>query len=486
MNESGPLFGQILIQLGLVSSGQVDEALSVQRSTGQRVGEALISLGYVTRHQLEDALAEALGFNRLTPAPVARLGDLLVGLKHITPEQLEEASRIKAGSQRKLGQILVELGCCSYREVYEGLALQRRLTQRSDPEAIAVPQGPVRVAVVDDSEISGAVVQMGLSELGYEVTCYSDPGVALKEIRRTRPSVVVTDLQMPGMDGLELSRRLKATPTGGPPVIILTGNDGDAERVAGLRAGADDYVNKQVSMNELGARIDSLVRRAGETERVRRLFARYTSDAVVEEALKRGDVVLTGEKREVTVLFADIRDFTSLAERLPPEHVVAVLNQVLGRLSDAVLTCGGTLDKYLGDGLMAVFGAPVRRPDDALRAVQSAQMMMRAVVELNGLERELFPEGSPENWNGIQLGVGINTGMVVAGNLGSQLRTEYTCIGDAVNVASRLCQAAPPTEIWLGTRTHELVGDATQFEPMPPVRLKGKAQAVPAFRVRPG
>ncbi len=203
-----------------------------------------------------------------------------------------------------------------------------------------------------------------------------------------QPAIVLTDLDMPGLDGVELCRRLKDGPVRQVPVIILTANDGETERVQGLRAGADDYVNKSASMDELSARIESVMRRTGETERMRKLFARYTSDAVVEEILKSPDtVVLTGEKREVTVLFADIRNFTGLAESLPPEQVVGVLNQVLGRLSDAVLTAGGTLDKFLGDGLMAVWGAPVHRSDDALRALQAAKMMMAAMEELRGAGR---------------------------------------------------------------------------------------------------
>ena len=109
---------------------------------------------------------------------------------------------------------------------------------------------------------------------------------------------------------------------------------------------------------------------------MRKLFARYTSDAVVDEILSAGEVVLTGEKREVTVLFADIRNFTALAETLPPEQVMGVLNEVLGRLADAVLTCGGTLDKFLGDGLMAVFGAPVAHETTRARAVRVPALQM--------------------------------------------------------------------------------------------------------------
>ena len=143
-------------------------------------------------------------------------------------------------------------------------------------------------------------------------------------------------------------------------------------------------------------------------------------------------------------------------------------------------TCGGTLDKFLGDGLMAVWGAPVQRPDDALRALQAAKMMVRGVNEL----RSSAEAGSePELFSKLELGVGLNTGMVVAGNVGSAMRTEYTCIGDAVNVAARLCGLATPGDVLLGERTFRLVSGHGQFEALSPVQLKGKSHPVPIWRV---
>uniref|UniRef100_UPI0013D38E75 response regulator n=1 Tax=Myxococcus vastator TaxID=2709664 RepID=UPI0013D38E75 len=382
MSAPSPLFGDLLLKLGIVSPSQVQEALALQALTGQRVGEALISLGYVTREQIQDALGEALGLHQDKSPLQPALGELLVGLKYVTLAQLDEALARQRRDGRKLGEILVELGHCTYKQIYEALGLQNRIAGRQDlPRPSS--DGRRRVVVVDDSPLACAFVQEGLVALGYEVLCFQDPFEALESMGRIQPVIVLSDLEMPGLDGVELCRRLKEGPSHAVPVIILTANDVEAERVRGLRAGADDYVNKSASMDELAARIESVVRRTGETERMRKLFARYTSDAVVEEILKSADaVVLTGEKREVTLLFADIRNFTGLAESLPPEQVVGVLNQVLGRMSDAVLTCGGTLDKFLGDGLMAVFGAPVARPDDALRALQSAKMMMDALTDL--------------------------------------------------------------------------------------------------------
>ncbi len=476
MSENSARLGEVLLRLGLVTQAQLTQALELQARTGQRIGEALVSLGAVTRPQLEEGLLEALGLRQTTQR--AQLGELLIGLKHLTPLQLDEGLARQRRDGRKLGAVLVELGHCSYKQIYEALALQQRMAGR--PGQVAAPPASARprVLVVDDSPLACNVVKEGLVALGYEVDCFQDPFEALEGVARVRPNIVLTDLEMPGMDGHELCRRLKEGPSRAVPVIMLTANDGDAQRVRGLRAGADDYVNKSASLDELAARIESVVRRTGETEKLRKLFARYTSDAVVEEVLRCEEgIILTGEKREVTVLFADLRNFTGLAESLPAEHVVEVLNEVLGRLADAVLTCGGTLDKFLGDGLMAVFGAPVRREDDPIRAIQAAQMMMEAVRALNARSQEdgRLPQ--------LQLGVGVNTGPAVVGNVGSSARTEYTCIGDTVNVASRLCALAGAGEILVGERTRERVQDGGLFEDLPPVRVKGRAQPVPLYRL---
>ena len=491
VRADSPLFGELLLKLGIVTRNQIEEALALQALNGQRLGEALISLGYVTREQIQEALGEALGLHQPSAGSASvqgqpPLGELLIGLKYLTETQLDEALVLQRRTGRKLGEILVQNGYCSYKQLYEGLALQGRVSGRQEPpsRSSAPEPGHHRIMVVDDSPLACAFVQDGLVSVGYEVICFQDPYEALEQVNKVQPAIVLSDLDMPGIDGMELCRRLKEGPTRAMPVIILTANDNETERVKGLRAGADDYVNKSASMDELAARIESVMRRTGETERMRKLFARYTSDAVVEEILKSPDsVVLTGEKREVTLLFADIRNFTGLADSLPPEQTVGVLNQVLGGLSDAVLTCGGTLDKFLGDGLMAVFGAPVGRSDDPLRALQSAKMMMAFMVELRQraeAEWATTRQGRPLT---LELGIGINSGVAVAGNIGGSMRTEYTCIGDSVNVAARLCALAGPGEILVGERTVALLArQDTGFEELPPVRLKGKPHPVPLFR----
>jgi adenylate cyclase len=479
MADDNPRFGDLLIEMGLVTEAQVQEALAVQRLTRHRVGESLISLGYLTRSQLQRALALALGKNPATVSDRPGLGEILIGLKYVTEAQLEEARREQQKSHGALGDIFVSLGFCSNQNIYEAQGLQRRMANEQ-AESIAhgndahVSKG-IKVMVVDDSPLACSLIEEGLGLMGYEVAAFVDPLKALEAFDTLKPRLVLTDLEMPGIDGAELCRRLKEGRGRGVPVIILTANDADTQRVTGLRAGADDYVHKGASMDELAARMESIMRRTQETERMRRLFARYTSEEVVEEILKSGEVTLTGEKREVTILFADIRSFTSVAESVPPEQVMGMLNHVLGEMADAVLACQGTLDKFLGDGLMAVFGAPVHHDDDARRAIEAALQMLEAVRLRNELP----------GMRTLEVGIGINSGMVVAGSLGNSRRTEYTVIGDAVNVAARLCALAGPGEILVGERTVKLLDDTSQFEELAPVRLKGKAQPVPLFRVTP-
>jgi adenylate cyclase len=470
-------FGDFLIAMGLVTEGQVQEALALQPLTGNRVGEALLSLGYLTRAQLQRALSAAVQQGDTVVLDRPPLGEILVGLRYVEQTAVTDALSAQQRTGKRLGELLVEQGSLTHKQLYEALGLQQRMApSEGDAQAPAEPTAAKgrRLVVIDDSELACALLQEGLTSQGYDVTCFNDPFLALEQVDVLKPDLVLTDFDMPGIDGGEVCRRLKHGPRSTVPVIILTANDADDRHVKGLREGADDSVNKGASMGELAARVETVLRRTGETERVRRLFARSTSDAVVEEILRTGDVVLTGERRVVTVLFADLRNVTSFAEHRPPEEVMRRLNEVLGRMADLVLECGGTLDKFPGDGLMAVWGAPVTHDDDATAAVSTALRMMDEFKRLPAVNEAQF-----------ELGIGLNTGPVLAGSLGSTRRTEYTCIGDAVNVASRLCAIAGSGEILVGEGTAKALEVVGPLEPLAPVRVKGRAQPVSPYRLTP-
>ena len=215
-----------------------------------------------------------------------------------------------------------------------------------------------------------------------------------------------------------------------------------------------------------------------EQERKNRL-ARYSSPAVVERILEApgfGMAGMSAEEGEVTVVFADLTGFTNMAERLPASEVVLILNRVFERLTSAVFALEGTLDKFRGDGMMAFFGAPLAMPDHAERAVEAALRMQEAVAELNAAQQEGIDP--------IRLRIGVNSGTVVVGDIGSPQRKDYTVIGDAVNVASRLeSSVARPGEVIIGETTYRAARRRFECEALEEASLKGKQETVRPFRV---
>jgi adenylate cyclase len=235
------------------------------------------------------------------------------------------------------------------------------------------------------------------------------------------------------------------------------------------------------SRDELGVLTESFNRMARslrEKEMIKRAFTRYVAREVVEEVLKDPEhAMLTGERREATVLFCDIRGFTALAERLTPEQVVGLLNEFYTLMIETVFKHDGTLDKFLGDAVMAVFGAPIAHPDHAARAVMTALDMRRAVGELAGRRRAA-------GLDPFEVGIGVSLGEVVAGTVGTEERMEYTVIGDSVNVASRLQDRAKPGSILLSRRTYEAVSDLVDAKSLGAMKVKGKEEEVEVYEVR--
>jgi len=210
---------------------------------------------------------------------------------------------------------------------------------------------------------------------------------------------------------------------------------------------------------------------------VRELFGRYVSPQIAEQIVSQadaGNLHLGGEQREVSVLFADIRGFTQISEQLSPEATVEMLNDYLSVVVDEVVRCDGIVNKFGGDNIMAVWNAPRSQPEHALLAVQAAWQAQRRIDELQRSDSRLLP---------VQLGIGINTGAALAGNVGSAGRSEYTVIGDSINIASRICGSTPGGEVWIGAETYDRAKDHIETEELEPQQVKGKSAPVRVYRV---
>jgi len=218
----------------------------------------------------------------------------------------------------------------------------------------------------------------------------------------------------------------------------------------------------------------------GERQRVTDTFGRFVSpdvrDAIVDMALRDPDLIRPGGKQmEISILFADIRGFTTMSENLPPSKVVDILNNYLDSMEEQIFEHGGTLDKYTGDGMMVLFGAPLWQPDHARRAVKAALAMQQAAAKVSRRRGDV-------EWE-VAYGIGITTGPAVVGHIGSKRRLDYTAIGDTVNLAARLEGIAPPGAIFINQTTYEAVKEIAITEELEPRKVKGKAEAIPVYSV---
>jgi adenylate cyclase len=343
---------------------------------------------------------------------------------------------------------------------------------------------PPRILVVDDNKQNLEILQKTLTAAEYEVITAADGPAALGLIESAAPDLVLLDVMMPDMSGYEVCERIRANEASRLlPVVMLTVLSEVTDRIRGIETGADDFLSKPFNREELLTRVKSLLRIKAlhdeiETKNrlLRTLFGRYVSAEVAAEIVADPGrhLKLGGEKREVTVLFGDLRGFTPLAEQLDPQDAVDILNIYLTLVVDTVFRFGGTLDKFRGDGFMAFFGVPVRREDDPANAVRCAL----AVQE--GLKRITFARFPDLR---LHMGNGINTGIVIAGNIGSERRTDYTVIGNEVNVAQRLESNAGPGQILMTGSTYERVKDAVQVRELGLLRVTGKQEGVRAYDV---
>jgi adenylate cyclase len=333
-----------------------------------------------------------------------------------------------------------------------------RLWDRSEAESMSVDVPAGRVLVVDDDPLNRMLLTRSLEQAGHRVGSAASGQEALEILREKPFDVVLLDIVMPELDGVSVLERLKRDPVlQHVPVIMISAVDEIDTVVRCIEMGSEDYLPKPFNPVLLRARINAALAKKRlhevERERVREVFSRFVPEHVVDDVLERTDedLRLGGSRGVGTVMFTDIREFTAFTERTPPDRVIDLLNEYFGEMIDAIFHHGGTLVGYLGDGLLAVFGAPIPLDDHADRALAAAREML--AVRLPRFNRRVRERTLG---NGFEMGIGLNSGLFIAGNVGSARRLEYTVYGDTVNTASRI---EGMTKI---TRRSVLIADSTR------------------------
>ncbi len=397
------------------------------------------------RHELRTPLNQILGYAELLQETAVEDG---------RSAYVPDLQRIVAAGRRLL-ELIDSIGGTApseraVKQPSEAGATSREPTGPTISGGAARPgiePGRFSLLVVDDNELNRDMLSRRLAARGYGVRTAADGRSALELLASGRFDLVLLDVMMPGVNGLEVLGTLRRTRSVADlPVIMVTARDQSEDTVEALRLGANDYVTKPIDFPVALARIETQLslRSAGEEVRrlavelekrnrfIRQTFGRYLTNEVVASLLETPEGLrLGGERRTVTILLSDLRGFTPLAERLTPEQVVRILNNYLGAMADVVCRFQGTVDEFIGDSVLALFGAPTMREDDARRAVACALAMQKAMTEVNARNREA---GLPA----VQMGIALNTGEVVVGNIGSERRSKYGVVGSPVNLTARM------------------------------------------------
>jgi class 3 adenylate cyclase len=338
-----------------------------------------------------------------------------------------------------------------------------------------------RLLVVDDNKVNRLLLTRSLEQQGHKVASAENGRVALEMLRRESFDLLLLDIEMPEMDGFQVLEQLVGDlKLRDLPVIVTSSLEGVENVVRCIELGAEDYLNKPVNPVLLKARIGACLEKKRLQDQQKELVRRFATSEVAQD-LNESGFSLGGKRVRGTVMFADIRGFTSLVESQPPEETIELLNTYYTLMFDAISGHGGVVNQMVGDGLMAIFGAPLPLPDHCGASVLAALEMIE-MVDLFNLERAAA--GKPE----IRIGIGIASGDMVAGYTGTNERATYTCVGDTVNLAARLEAHTKEAQraILVDRATRDGLDKRVHVEPLGAVALKGKASPVDVFAVAPG
>ncbi|MBC7813231.1 MAG: response regulator [Burkholderiales bacterium] len=341
----------------------------------------------------------------------------------------------------------------------------------------------MKILVADDNEDNRQLIRDILEGMGHEIIESADGPKTIALTQAALPDLVILDVNMPGMSGFAVCAILKGdSATAQIPVLMLTAMADVEARVQGLGSGADDYLTKPFNPRELKARIQTRLRAKVETDglretqqMIRSTFERFVSPAVVEQLLANpAQVALGGRLQEVTVLFTDLENFTGISERAEPEKLLSILNMYHSLVVRIILEHAGTVDKFIGDGVMALFNTPLEQSDHALRAVKSALDIREALPE--------FYKGFEARYR-MRINFGIHSGMAVVGNVGTSEIMDFTAVGDTVNLAARLQGLARSSQILVSEATYARVLKEVNAKMIGSLTVKGRSEPVMAYEV---
>jgi len=351
-------------------------------------------------------------------------------------------------------------------------------------------RNPARILVVDDVADNVEILRMRLEAMGYEVIVAVDGEEALQKAAGELPDLILLDIMMPKIDGLEVVRRMKADATlPFIPVILVTAKAAPKDVVAGLDAGGDDYLTKPIDHAALVARVRAMLRikalhdeiqalnsgleakvksQVEELERVGRL-RRFLAPQLAQAIVTAGDEkVLENHRRDIVALFCDLRGFTSFSETAEPEDIMGVLGEYHGAIGPLIRKYEGTLDRFTGDGMLVFFNDPLPCEDGPQRAARLALEMRDAVAAL-------VPKWARRGHR-LGFGVGMAQGYATLGRIGFEDRFDYTAIGAVINLASRLCSEAADGQILVSGRLAAAVEALAEVEDLGERELKGMAR----------
>ncbi|HEY4691708.1 MAG TPA: response regulator [Anaerolineae bacterium] len=341
--------------------------------------------------------------------------------------------------------------------------------------------GSPKLLIVDDLVDIRRLLRAWAEMEGYSPLEAGNGIQAVELALREKPEVIIMDIMMPGKDGLTAIKEIRQVdPTTG--IVVLTAYGTEQRAVQAMRVGADDYMHKPFDATELRVKLASVLEKQKLRIENLRLQARlngilehFMPKSVIEQLMNAPDLPhLGGERQMISILFADIRGFSIYAEQTEPEALVLTVNRYLGVATDAILAQGGMIDKYLGDGLLAIFNSPVEYVDHALRAARAACGIRRNVEALNS-----DPDGQ-----GLQFGIGVHAGEAVVGNIGTPQLMNFTAVGESVNLAKQIEEVTGPGQIAISRSAVDQIGvDHLVLKPMPSMTVKGRKEPAELFEL---